>query len=233
MIRVYVDCPDCFSVIQNRSYTIIGIIRVYEGSYTHTYCVENDIDYELIDSDTPDTSLDDFVWEKTENGDGMVITEYMGTATEVSVPSRIKGLPVTGIGNSAFKKCISLTTITLPEGVTNIDSHAFYGCTSLTSITILNSVTSISFHAFFGCTGLTSITIPNSVTSIDSYAFQNCTSLTGITIPDGVTSIDVDAFEGCGNLTVYASAGGAPNIASRSRQFNNQASSPCGDSQGL
>ena len=108
---------------------------------------------------------------------------------------------VTSIGNYAFYKCTSLTSINIPESVTSIGSDAFYYCTSLTSITIPESVTSIGSYAFYYCTSLTSITIPESVTSIGSYAFRFCSSLTSITIPESVTSIGDYAFYNCSSLT--------------------------------
>ena len=110
-------------------------------------------------------------------------------------------LNVTSIGESAFKGCTSLTSVTVPDSVTSIGDSAFYGCTSLTSVTIGNSVTSIGDCAFYNCTSLTSVTIPDSVTSIGKYAFYKCTSLTSVTIPDSVTSIGDSAFSDCTSLT--------------------------------
>ena len=107
---------------------------------------------------------------------------------------------VTSIGNYAFDKCTSLTSVTIPDSVTSIGNFAFNGCRSLTDVTIGNSVTSIGEYAFNGCTSLTNVTIPNSVTSIGSSAFFGCESLTSVTIGNSVTSIGGSVFYGCTNL---------------------------------
>lgn len=52
------------------------------------------------------------------------------------------------IGDSAFRNCSGLTSITIPDSVITIGGGAFYGCTGLTSITIPDSVTSIGDSAF-------------------------------------------------------------------------------------
>ena len=85
----------------------------------------------------------------------------------------------------AFKSCISLTSVTIPDSVTSIGSYAFYNCSSLTSVTIPDSVTSIGDLAFRNCSGLTSVTIPDSVTSIGNFAFYLCSSLTSIEVVEG------------------------------------------------
>ncbi len=110
------------------------------------------------------------------------------------------GNGVTSIGDYAFWNCSGLTSITIPDSVTSIDDFAFWNCSGLTSITIGNGVISIGGSAFRDCSGLTSVTIGNGVTSIGESAFGDCSGLTSITIPDSVTSIGILAFENCSGL---------------------------------
>jgi hypothetical protein len=89
----------------------------------------------------------------------------------------------------------------IPKGVTTIGDYAFYRCSTLTSVTIPASVTTIGKSAFRDCSTLTSVTIPASVTTIGNYAFRSCSSLTSVTIPASVTTIGDYAFYGCSSLT--------------------------------
>jgi hypothetical protein len=45
---------------------------------------------------------------------------------------------VTSIGESAFRDCSGLTSVTIPNSVACIKSRAFNGCSDLTSVTVLN-----------------------------------------------------------------------------------------------
>lgn len=87
--------------------------------------------------------------------------------SEIVIPEKIGGYPVTSIGNDAFWNCRNLTSIEMPEGITSIGPAAFYGCSSLTSIEIPEGVTSIGPEAFYHCRSLKSI-----IVSQGSYAEQ-------------------------------------------------------------
>ena len=176
---------------------------------------------------------DIYTYEVESDGTVTITSCDKSAQGAITIPSQIDGKPVTSIGRYAFRYCIDLTSITIPNSVTSIGSSAFENCSltsitipdsvtsigaaafqycvSLTSVTIGNGVTSIGDSAFGGCS-LTSITIPDSVTSIGNYAFKHCSSLTSITIPDSVTSIGSGAFEGCSSLTSITIPDGVTSI---------------------
>ena len=103
------------------------------------------------------------------------------------------------IGTNTFRRCLSLSSVTLPNSATLIDDEAFLHCGYLTSVIIGDNVTTIGGDVFRGCGYLTDITIGNSVTTIESFAFNGCT-MTSITIPKSVTTIGGWAFSDCTNL---------------------------------
>ena len=148
------------------------------------------------------------IWYTSSNGS--IINPYPSNVFGANIVSNTyengQGIitfdaPVTSIGKDAFRGCLLLTSVTIPDSVTSIGEYTFSG-TSLTSVTIGNSVTSIGSYAF-ASTSLTSVTIPDSVISIGNYAFYGCTSLTSVTIGDSVTSIGDRAFFGCTSLKAF------------------------------
>lgn len=131
------------------------------------------------------------------------ITRYQGRATNVAVPSKIGGYPVTSIGDSAFEynyHYVSITHITIPNSVKKIGSHAFKGNSKLKSISIPSSVNSIGIAAFEDCISLESITLPNGITEIGDFMFGTCKSLKSVNIPGSVKRIGKNAFNSCLSL---------------------------------
>ena len=69
----------------------------------------------------------DFEYEVLSEADKTCeITDYTGSATTLIIPSQLDGYTVIRIGDSAFFKCDSLTSVTIPNSVTSIGWHAFY-----------------------------------------------------------------------------------------------------------
>ena len=138
---------------------------------------------------------------KVNNARECTIVGIVEADAEIVIPSTIKGMKVTSIGDYAFSDCDQLISIYIPDGVTSIGERAFDDCDRLTRINIPSNVKSIGDSAFRSCNCLTSITIPHGVTSIGISTFKYCSSLVSITIPNSVTSIDDYAFQNCYSLT--------------------------------
>lgn len=147
---------------------------------------------------------------------------YLGSETEVEVPSEIDGHTVTEIGVSAFDSCSRITKITIPSTIERLGIYAFNGCKSLVDINIPNSITDIPTGAFRNCKALSDIDlpygiekigegafggtsfeyleIPESVTEIGAGCFSGCTALTGVGFPSGVTTFSAGLFANCTSL---------------------------------
>ena len=184
----------------------ISALLVASSGWAYDF-LSNGIYYNIINGNEAEVTYE------YENEDGDPKSPYSGN---VVIPSSVTNgntkYSVTSIGGSAFRRCSSLTSVTIPNSVTSIGDNAFHYCSGLTSVTIPNSVTSIGEAAFDGCNGLTSITIPNGVTSIEGWAFAYCRGLTSVTIPNGVTSIGDDAFYNCSGLTSVTIPNGVTSI---------------------
>ena len=137
----------------------------------------------------------------TNNGT-ITITGYTGSGGAVTIPDTINGLQVTTIYH-AFKHCLNLTSVTIPNSVTSIGWEAFDDCYNLTNALIGNGVTNIGIGAFSYCTSLISVTIGTNVTSIVSDAFDNCGALTGVYFNGNAPSVDSYAFVNDYHAVVY------------------------------
>jgi hypothetical protein len=107
---------------------------------------------------------------------------------------------------------LSITSLSLPDGLTSIHEWAFSNCSGLTSISIPCSVEFIHEGAFDGCTSLTSIGVAAdnpSYLSLDGVLFDIHGNLLrcpegkagDYSIPNSVTDIYDGAFLNCSSLT--------------------------------
>ena len=161
------------------------------------------------------------VWEKVEVGYG--VERVPDNAFEALPNLRTVVLPssVRSIGNSAFRNCPKLESVTIADGVRpqnynnddcEIGSGAFWNCSSLKQVDIPEGVKYIRNEAFYGCTSLTDVTLPDSVMYIESQAFYGCHGLMNVTIPSGVAEIDTCAFAECSSLMSVKFMGNAPEM---------------------
>lgn len=119
---------------------------------------------------------------------------------------------------SIFSECISLKTITIPNGLDIIDGTYRGTCISalsapkLESVTFVEGASTICKGFLANCPSLKSVDIPDSVKSIGAYAFGGCEGLESVRLPDGGFEIGStlngygstlfgNIFEGCTSLT--------------------------------
>ncbi len=153
------------------------------------------------------------------------ISDYAFCGTSIS--SIVFGNNLTTIGNSAFKDCIRLKEVTMPEenNITALGEKAFMGCTALTSFQVPISVKAIGDSCFEGCIYLNEIELwGGSATEepqtswlqvIGNYAFKDCSSLSGLFLPLQYAEKDLQiaVFQGCTKLQVVRVPNKSANFA--------------------
>lgn len=172
------------------------------------------------------TDANGTIWSFDIEEDHAVLTSSCTSGTipqNLTIPSSVYveeiAYPVTHIGEGAFCKYSSLTSVTIPFGITSIGNKAFQDCSSLISITIPNSVESIGDEAFNNCFNLPSIEIPASCRSIGNNAFNSCFSLAILTFHEGLEYIGYQAFMSCTSLTSVTIPEGCNRIEGGAFQF--------------
>ena len=90
--------------------------------------------------------------------DGVILTKYLGAATDVVVPGAIDGKCVIGLADSAFAGT-AVRRVELPATVRTLGWFTFYGCSSLESVSIPASVQSIGYASFDGCAQTLTLTV--------------------------------------------------------------------------
>lgn len=154
----------------------------------------------------------DFTYEVS--GENATITGYSGTASNLTIPSKLDGKTVVAIGGQAFQSNNTLTSVTIPETITAIGTKsygsggAFSSCLKLKTVIIKDGSHNaiIGTRSFQGCKSLESITIPGNFTTIYGYAFADCISLNSVTLEKSNSenanqSIDTNAFVNCSALS--------------------------------
>ena len=134
--------------------------------------------------------------------------------SELVIPSKYKGKPVTEILPEAIESAPNLEKVVIPSSIEKIGKDAFSGCKELETVCIsdLDAWFAIEFESdtsnplFYGADLLlndepvTSVTLPDDMTEVPDYLFRGCKSLTSVTVPEGVTSIGKSAFNACTSL---------------------------------
>lgn len=204
----------CYYPQNNLSWTEDKMTN-YGGALTWVPYEVNEFEGEEHTYTVPDTNAT-LAYQIDENTSTAIITKCNIDATGMlTIPDAIDGYQVVEIGAEAFKECVGLEDVTIPQTVTKIGEKAFIGCKKLAHITIPEGITEIKAYTFSGC-GLTSLEFPESLVEIGDYAFQNLkmqelnvpehikvfgkgifanSELRDIELPDSMSSIPDNMFE--------------------------------------
>jgi len=104
------------------------------------------------------------------------------------------------ISENAFKECVKLEEIILPESLKEIGNESFRGCSKLKKMDIPENTERIGESAFRDCVHLKSLKIGNKKIKIGERAFENCASLEEIDLPEGLQEIYGGVFNSCKSL---------------------------------
>ncbi len=163
------------------------------------------------------------LWSYKKTADGTItITNYKGSATEVTVPEKIGKSIVTAIGKGTFtgeeNQCRNnetmnrgatkeqirqhkkITKIVLPDTIQLIGAGAFQCMEELREINIPAGVREIGEAAFAACAALRTLTIPPNVKRIGKKAFLGCAALETVYISEGVEELGAGVFAKCSKL---------------------------------
>ncbi len=139
-------------------------------------------------------------------------------AEEVTIPLYIMRdsvkMRVTGIAKGAFQDCSTLKKLILSDGIKKLQSSAFKGCINLETVKIPESIQfdGNSQSAFEGCSKLSEVDMPKQASgTISGRMFQGCASLKSIKIPSGIRMLNTSVFHDCTELKSIVILG-TPNI---------------------
>ena len=163
------------------------------------------------------------------NGKQIQIRTYIGEGGLMVIPAEIDGVPVTHIGEEAFRGNKTITGVVLPDGLLVIGNTAFYTRTLTGTVTLPPSLRVADYESFL-LTNVTGVYVLSENCTIGRRAFENTPAeflyiregckvaldqnsfaysgeMLYAVIPASVTSIHSDAFQTCPKLTIVTPPG--------------------------
>ena len=115
------------------NYTVPGLKLLQPGDYTITIkALSGNTELESVNKAF--TVTGDFVFAVRDDSTGIVVVKYNGTASTLTVPNTVAGLPVMEIGAQAFEGNTKLKSVTLPATIEIIGRRAFAECKNLLEV---------------------------------------------------------------------------------------------------
>ena len=115
------------------NYTVPGLKLLQPGDYTITIkALSGNTELESVNKAF--TVTGDFVFAVRDDSTGIVVVKYNGTASTLTVPNTVAGLPVVEIGAQTFEGNTKLKSVTLPATIEIIGRRAFAECKNLLEV---------------------------------------------------------------------------------------------------
>ncbi len=195
---------------------VVIAVKIYIPIYEIDRTYEYDIDKENGEVTITKYLGDDRAWERYHDG----TDKELSFPETVEIPEKIKGYPVTTIGENAFAWC-KAKKIVLPDTVVDIEDGAFEFCKNLECLQGVENVENIGKHSLadteslktinitkysrigesaFAGSGIGEMKIPEGIKIIPECMCMGMKNLTKIEIPDSVVKIEGNAFSYCESL---------------------------------
>ncbi len=194
MVLLFTGIPVSFTDITANAVTIDGELEIYE----------------------------DFVFQIGKNVSGKeeaTIIYYLGNKTDVTIPEKIKNVPVVHIYKEAFDAACgsddffyenndntNIERVVIPDTVETIGEDAFYGCKKLKEVKLSANLKRIGDNAFYNCASLENLEFGNKLEYVGRF-FLAYTQIKDVVFTGGAgvqLEIESQAFENSSvkNITV-------------------------------
>ncbi|XFA99121.1 leucine-rich repeat protein [Candidatus Izemoplasma sp. B36] len=171
----------------------------------------------------------DFEFDYNDEFQFYILSSYIGTDTEITIPNTYNGMPVLVIGSYAFMSNNDIEVVNISKSISYIapgafgnavnlrevnfeadsqlmymENSVFSGCLNLKKFIMPSSVLYIGEYIFKDCIQLKYIELSENIEYIGNHAFKNCSQLKNIILPDSLLFIDSYVFDECPELTIYS-----------------------------
>ena len=165
------------------SFFVAVVLLACMCAFTASAENEGPYEYEISDGEVTITRC-----EKTVEGD-------------IIIPQTLGGIPVTAIGESAFRSCEGITSVFIDDNITSIGKSAFAFCGALSEVILPDTIEEIPDETFYMCMNLADISLSKTnLKRIGKSAFEYCAFITTINLPDTLETVDEKAFHYCERL---------------------------------
>jgi len=120
----------------------------------------------VVSSENPDFSY------VVKDGEAW-ITNYTGTATELTLPTILDGYDVVGIDDFSFNDNKNIVSLVVPGNIKNIGQCSMSNWSALEKVVFEEGVETIGWESFYYCELLVEVDFPESLKKINAFAFHN------------------------------------------------------------